>query len=130
LCWGHRVSLREEQRPGQQPPVPAQPFPGQRGMKAAPAAPPHSPKTCTALLSTVCTHFARHCQLLSHCLKMPLVHSFPPCHPLPDLSQHLSSLLPLPNSGSCYSSCLPYCPHAACSSPFKTPQHTNKLKIT
>ena len=90
--------------------APAQPCPRWRGMKAAPVAPLHPPKTCTALLSRAHVP-CHHCQISSHCLKMPPVHSFlPPFplpHPLPNPSQCLFSLLPLPNPRSCYSSCLP-----------------------
>lgn len=109
---------QEEQRAGQlhhgcqQPHGPTQPFCRWKGTKAAPAAPPHPPRTCTASLPRAHVRFVHHCQLFFFlCPKMPLAHSFPPPFPLPhllpNLSQHLSSLLPLPNPSSCYSSCLP-----------------------
>lgn len=115
----------------------AQPFPKWKGIKTIPTVPLHPPKAGTALLSRAHAHFAHHCQLFSHWLKMPPVHSFPPPfplpHPLTNLSQRLPPLLPLPNPGSCYSSCL-HCrsllPLLPTPFPSKCPHIQTRKKIT
>lgn len=77
---------RKEQTPVQLHLGCQQPFPKWRGTKAT-SAPLHPPKTCIALLFRAHVHFAHHCQLFTHSLKITLVHSsLPPLlllHPLP-----------------------------------------------
>lgn len=94
----------------------AQSFPnwgGHKGHTGSPsvstlAAPLHPPKTCPAVLSRH-MHIWPTTASFFLTLKMPPIHSFLPPFPLPlpSLRQCPSSLLPLPNSNSSYTSYAP-----------------------